>query len=157
MCFAGTIRARPNGVGHPEGVRAPSPCVHRPPDGRANQPRRGARRNARGVDRRPDSGASDASGLPAPGAGARFRRMPAARSLVPARLVRALLWILAAVGALLLVVGVIWVTLPDPAPLARENPRTTALIEQRRIEAKAKKRVIRVQQSWVGLDRVSRR
>jgi monofunctional biosynthetic peptidoglycan transglycosylase len=83
--------------------------------------------------------------------------MPAARSLVPARLGRALLWILTAAGAFLLVVGALWVTLPDPAPLARENPRTTALIEQRKAEALEKKHRLRVQQSWVGLDRVSRR
>ncbi len=83
--------------------------------------------------------------------------MPAARSLVPARLGRAALWILAALGVFLLVVGTLWVTLPDPAPLAKENPRTTALIEQRKAEAKKKRRPFRAQQSWVGLDRVSRR
>jgi monofunctional biosynthetic peptidoglycan transglycosylase len=83
--------------------------------------------------------------------------MPAARSLVPGRFGRALLWILAAAGLFLLVVGGLWVTLPDPAPLARENPKTTALIEQRKAEAQEKKRRLRVQQSWVGLDRVSRR
>lgn len=83
--------------------------------------------------------------------------MPSARSLVPARLGRALLWILAGAGLFLLVVGAIWITLPDPAPLAKENPRTTALIEQRKAEAKEKRRPYRVQQSWVGLDRVSKR
>lgn len=83
--------------------------------------------------------------------------MPAARSLVPGRIGRAIFWILAGAGVFLLVVGALWVTLPDPAPLARENPRTTALIEQRKAEASAKKRHLRVQQSWVGLDRVSRR
>jgi monofunctional biosynthetic peptidoglycan transglycosylase len=83
--------------------------------------------------------------------------MPSARSLVPGRIGRALLWILAGVGIFLLVVGALWSTLPDPAPLAKENPRTTALIEQRKAEAREKKRTLRVQQSWVGLDRVSKR
>jgi monofunctional biosynthetic peptidoglycan transglycosylase len=68
-----------------------------------------------------------------------------------------LFWILAAVGVFLGVIGAIWVTLPDPAPLARENPKTTALIEQRKTEAKAKGRSLRPQQHWVGLDRVSKR
>ncbi len=83
--------------------------------------------------------------------------MAAARSLVPARVGRVFLWILAGAGLLLLVVGGLWITLPDPAPLARENPKTTALIEQRKTEAKQKRRTLRVQQSWAPLDRVSRR
>jgi monofunctional biosynthetic peptidoglycan transglycosylase len=49
----------------------------------------------------------------------------------------------------------LWVALPDPAPLARENPRTTALIEQRRAEASAKRRPFRPRQTWIGLERVS--
>jgi monofunctional biosynthetic peptidoglycan transglycosylase len=68
-----------------------------------------------------------------------------------------LLWLLAAAGVFLLVVGALWLTLPDPSPLAKENPRTTALMEQRKAEAKSKGRTLRVRQSWVGLDRVSRR
>ncbi|HSM92749.1 MAG TPA: monofunctional biosynthetic peptidoglycan transglycosylase [Anaeromyxobacteraceae bacterium] len=83
--------------------------------------------------------------------------MPAARSLVPPRIARVLLWTLAAAGAFLLLVGAMWIALPDPLPLARENPKTTALIEQRKAEAKEKHRAFRVRQSWVGLDRVSRR
>ena len=59
----------------------------------------------------------------------------------------------AAVAAL----GVLWLATPDPAPLARENPRTTALIEQRRAEAKARRRAFRPRQVWVSLDRVSPR
>jgi monofunctional glycosyltransferase len=51
----------------------------------------------------------------------------------------------------------LWVTLPDPAPLARANPRTTALIEQRRAEARARRRAFRPRQTWVALDRVSPR
>jgi monofunctional biosynthetic peptidoglycan transglycosylase len=59
---------------------------------------------------------------------------------------------LAAVAA-----AALWFALPDPAPLARQNPRTTALIEQRRAEAKRRKRAFRPQQTWVGLDRISPR
>jgi len=65
---------------------------------------------------------------------------------------------LAAGGLALAVASVgtaLWVTLPDPAPLARENPRTTALVEQRRAEARAAKRPYRVRQIWVGLDRIA--
>ncbi len=51
----------------------------------------------------------------------------------------------------------LWIALPDPAPLAKENPRTTALIEQRRGEAKARRRAFRQRQVWVALDRVSPR
>jgi monofunctional biosynthetic peptidoglycan transglycosylase len=83
--------------------------------------------------------------------------MSAARSLVPPRIGRVVSWILAAAGLCLLVVGALWLVLPDPASLAKENPRTTALIEQRKAEAKEKRRSFRVQQSWVSLDRVSRR
>jgi monofunctional glycosyltransferase len=53
--------------------------------------------------------------------------------------------------------GALWAALPDPAPLARENPRTTALIEQRRAEAARRRRVLRPRQAWVGLDRISPR
>jgi monofunctional biosynthetic peptidoglycan transglycosylase len=83
--------------------------------------------------------------------------MPAARSLVTGRIGRVVLWSLGAVGAFLLVIGALWVTLPDPSPLARENPKTTALIDQRKAEAKEKRRAFRLHQSWVPLDRVSRR
>jgi monofunctional biosynthetic peptidoglycan transglycosylase len=60
---------------------------------------------------------------------------------------------LAAAAAL----GGLWGTLPDPSPLARENPRTTALIEQRRAEARRKRQPFHVRQTWIGLDRVSPR
>ncbi|HEX9051481.1 MAG TPA: biosynthetic peptidoglycan transglycosylase [Anaeromyxobacter sp.] len=49
----------------------------------------------------------------------------------------------------------LWATLPDPGHLARENPRTTALIEQRRAEARAARRAFRPRQAWVGLDRIA--
>ncbi|HET7826243.1 MAG TPA: monofunctional biosynthetic peptidoglycan transglycosylase [Anaeromyxobacter sp.] len=58
---------------------------------------------------------------------------------------------LAAVAA----AAALWLALPDPAPLARENPRTTALIEQRRAEARASRRPFRPAQAWVPLDRIS--
>jgi monofunctional glycosyltransferase len=49
----------------------------------------------------------------------------------------------------------LWLALPDPAQLARENPRTTALIEQRRAEARAYRRPFRPRQAWIPLDRIS--
>lgn len=48
----------------------------------------------------------------------------------------------------------LWLTLPDPSPLARENPRTTALIEQRRAEARAARRPFRPRQSWIPAERI---
>jgi monofunctional biosynthetic peptidoglycan transglycosylase len=48
----------------------------------------------------------------------------------------------------------LWLTLPDPSPLARENPRTTALIEQRRAEARTAKRPFRPRQIWIPADRI---
>jgi monofunctional biosynthetic peptidoglycan transglycosylase len=58
----------------------------------------------------------------------------------------------AAVGAVAL-----WLGLPDPGPLGRDNPRTTALIEQRRAEARAKRRPFHPRQTWVPLERISPR
>jgi monofunctional biosynthetic peptidoglycan transglycosylase len=83
--------------------------------------------------------------------------MTAGPSPVFARLGRVTLWLLALAAVALLALGALWGTLPDPSPLARENPKTTALIEQRKLEAKGRGRRLRVQQSWVGLDRVSKR
>src|SRR5512133_184185 len=57
--------------------------------------------------------------------------------------------------AFAIAVAGLWVTLPDPSALARENPRTTALIEQRRAEARAARRAFHVRQAWVGLDRIA--
>jgi monofunctional biosynthetic peptidoglycan transglycosylase len=59
-----------------------------------------------------------------------------------------------ALAAAALVAG-LWAALPDPAPLARENPRTTALIEQRRAEAREKRRPFRARQVWVAQDRIA--
>jgi monofunctional glycosyltransferase len=47
-------------------------------------------------------------------------------------------------------------TLPDPAPLEKENPKTTALIEARAEEAREKGRKPRRSQSWVPLSRVAK-
>jgi monofunctional biosynthetic peptidoglycan transglycosylase len=64
-----------------------------------------------------------------------------------------------AAGGLLLAVGsavaALWVVLPDPSRLARDNPRTTALIEQRRAEAHAARRPYRARQSWVAIERIA--
>ena len=67
---------------------------------------------------------------------------------------------IAAAAALLLVVAAgalaaAWLALPDPRPLAARNPSTTALIQQRRAEAKAKRRPFAPRQTWVSLERVS--
>ena len=59
--------------------------------------------------------------------------------------------------ALALAAAGLWVSLPDPASLASRNPRTTALIEQRRAEASTAHRRFRVQQAWVGVERISPR
>ena len=56
-----------------------------------------------------------------------------------------------AAGAL---VAGLWLTLPDPAPLAREAPRTTAIVEQRRAEARARRRPFRPRQVWIGPERI---
>jgi monofunctional biosynthetic peptidoglycan transglycosylase len=92
---------------------------------------------------------------------ARWRpaRPKAARSkLARSRLLRrAGLVALAVATAAALAVAALWIALPDPAPLAKENPRTTAIVEQRRAEAKARRRPFRPQQTWVPLDRISPR
>jgi monofunctional glycosyltransferase len=61
---------------------------------------------------------------------------------------------LTALGALALLAA-LWVKLPDPSVVRASNPRTTAVIEQRRAEARAHRRALRVHQTWVGLDRIS--
>ncbi len=62
-----------------------------------------------------------------------------------------------ALGGGALAGALLWALLPDPGPLATRNPPTTALIEQRRAEAAKAGRRFRPQQSWVPLERVSRR
>ena len=68
----------------------------------------------------------------------------------------ALLLTTTAVVVALAVAG-LWLSLPDPAAVATRNPRTTAVIEQRRAEASAARRRFHLRQAWVGLDRVSPR
>ena len=81
-----------------------------------------------------------------------MRRAPASNP------VRRAAWIaLAAASVAAVTVAGLWVALPDPSRLARETPRTTALIEQRRAEAKERRRAFRPRQVWVGLDRISPR
>jgi monofunctional glycosyltransferase len=72
--------------------------------------------------------------------------------------VRRLLVLLAGTcAALALAAAGLWVSLPDPASVATRNPRTTAVIEQRRAEASAAHRRFRVHHAWVGLERISPR
>jgi monofunctional biosynthetic peptidoglycan transglycosylase len=49
----------------------------------------------------------------------------------------------------------LWLTLPDVDALATRNPKTTALIEQRRAEAAKEGRRFTPRQSWTTLDRIS--
>jgi monofunctional biosynthetic peptidoglycan transglycosylase len=49
----------------------------------------------------------------------------------------------------------LWLTLPDPNSVARATPRTTALIEQRRAEARARGRSFRPRRRWVPLSRIA--
>jgi monofunctional biosynthetic peptidoglycan transglycosylase len=60
--------------------------------------------------------------------------------------------LLAALGLALL-----WFTLPDPVRWATRPPTTTALIEQRRAEARAAGRRFQPSLQWVPLERLSRR
>jgi len=60
-------------------------------------------------------------------------------------------------GVLGAAVAALWVALPDPGTVAAKNPRTTAVIEQRRAEAKAARRAFHPRQTWVGLERISPR
>ncbi len=69
---------------------------------------------------------------------------------------RGLLLCGAALAMLVVGLAILWVTLPDPSPLARTPPATTALIEQRRAEARAHRRSFHPQRTWVSLDRVPR-
>jgi monofunctional biosynthetic peptidoglycan transglycosylase len=51
----------------------------------------------------------------------------------------------------------LWFTLPDVDGLATTNPKTTALIEQRRAEAAKEGRRFSPRQTWTRLDRISPR
>jgi monofunctional biosynthetic peptidoglycan transglycosylase len=67
----------------------------------------------------------------------------------------AALGLLAAVGAGALAAA--WASLPDPSGLARRLPATSALVEQRRAEARARNRPFRLQLRPVELERISPR
>jgi len=69
---------------------------------------------------------------------------------------------LAAIAATLLglaaaVFGLLWVGLPDPAGLASKAPRTTALVEQRRAEARKAGRPFSPELRFVPLEQISPR
>jgi monofunctional biosynthetic peptidoglycan transglycosylase len=82
-------------------------------------------------------------------------RVPTGRSRLRRLLPRALSVAAVVAAATASLVGLLWVSLPDPSPLARQNPRTTALMDQRREEARAARRPFRLRQEWVGLDGIS--
>ena len=56
---------------------------------------------------------------------------------------------------LLAAAAVFWLTLPSAEPLRHKNPATTALIETRIGEARARGRAARRNQHWVPLSRIS--
>ena len=68
---------------------------------------------------------------------------------------RPVLYGFAAAALVAAALGALWLSLPDPTSVARANPRTTALIEQRRAEARARGRAFRPRQQWVALARVA--
>ena len=55
---------------------------------------------------------------------------------------------------LLLFFSYIWITLPDISQLVKYNPKTTALIEQRRQEAKEKQQKLRIRQKWISFKQI---
>jgi monofunctional biosynthetic peptidoglycan transglycosylase len=50
--------------------------------------------------------------------------------------------------------GYMWFTLPDVSILIKYNPKTTAIIEQRRQESDEKKQKFRVRQKWVTFHKI---
>jgi monofunctional biosynthetic peptidoglycan transglycosylase len=68
---------------------------------------------------------------------------------------RLLLAAVAAAVAAAALAGALWVALPDALAVRTANPRTTAVMEQRRAEARAERRAFRPRQAWVPLDRIS--
>ena len=71
--------------------------------------------------------------------------------------VRAALGLAAAMALAAAVAAALWATTPDPRALARANPRTTALLEQRRAEARAAHRPFHPRLVFLPLDRISPR
>ncbi len=78
------------------------------------------------------------------------------RRSAPARPSRGRLWAFVAFLGVCIWLGYEYGTLPDPAALAKENPKTTALIEARAEEAQEKGRKPRRSQTWVPLSRVAK-
>ena len=50
----------------------------------------------------------------------------------------------------------VWCSIPDPSPLAHENPTTTAFVELRRSEAAAAGKKLELRMTWRPLGRISR-
>lgn len=69
-------------------------------------------------------------------------------------------WPLRILGALFLLLVVFvsyeYASLPDAEPLVKQNPKTTALIEQRAEEAREAQKKPRRRQSWVALSNISK-
>jgi monofunctional biosynthetic peptidoglycan transglycosylase len=70
---------------------------------------------------------------------------------------RPLLVVALVAAAIGLVLVAAWVALPDVAWLATKNPPSTALIAQRRAEARAARRAFHPRQRWVTLQQISPR
>ncbi len=89
------------------------------------------------------------------------RRAATAPRPVPSkRRPRRALAALAAAAEAALVLGalaltLLWASIPDPEPLARKNPSTTAFIELRRQQAAEQRRALRLQWQWRRLDQIS--
>jgi monofunctional biosynthetic peptidoglycan transglycosylase len=69
---------------------------------------------------------------------------------------RALFWGTSLIVLPTALLALYWLaTLPDASWLAKHNPKETALIEARRIEAREKGRTLRPQWAWVPMSRIS--
>ncbi len=61
---------------------------------------------------------------------------------------------LSLVLAFCLFAGYFYLTLPDVKFLEKQDPKTTAIIEQRKAEARKKGRVLKIRQKWVRFDAI---
>jgi monofunctional glycosyltransferase len=58
-------------------------------------------------------------------------------------------------GAAAIVFGVyFWISLPEVEHLKNQNPHSTAMMEQRKAEAKKKGQTLQIRQEWVAYDRI---
>jgi len=64
-------------------------------------------------------------------------------------------WLLASAAALAALAAAFWLTLPSAEPLRHANPATTALMNARSQQARARGRAGRRNQHWVPLSRIS--